>query len=646
MKKILLLPTLLILSNIFAQTDDAHRQLVQNERRAAAAKMHINSQATTDNYDVVFHRLVFTPDMNQDFISGIVTTYYKPTTDINNIEFDLMDQLNVQSVTQRGNNLAFTHSNNTLHIQFPTTAHTNVLDSLTINYSGTPPDSGFDSYVTTDHNGTPIVWTLSEPYGARDWWPCKQALNDKIDSLEVKLIYPRYINGQEMKGVSNGIKTSDLIISNSSTGEEYKETTWHSNYPIATYLVAFAITNYQKQTLNVGVSQAFPIDNFYYPEFASTYQAQAPTIIPVMNYYENSFGLYPFRNEKYGQAQFGWGGGMEHQTMTFVVNFSRGLTAHELAHQWFGDAITCGSWHDIWLNEGFATYSEGLTRKQLDGNAAFVTWKGNTINTITSQPNGSVYVNDISNVNRIFSWRLSYSKGAMVLNMLRLKMGDADFFQGLKNYVTQKSFGYAATADFKNVMATTSNQNLDEFFNDWIFGEGYPTYNIDIVRSGTHRYQITVNQTTSDASVPFFEMPLPFRFTNASGQTFDVLLDNTQNGQVFVVDTGMDATQVQFDAENDIVKGNTVLNTNLSVSTFEANKFVVYPNPATDFIRLNNKNNLQIDALSLFDLEGKLVAKSQTNRTLINTKNIANGTYFVHIVSGKKTYINKIIIRH
>ena len=153
-----------------------------------------------------------------------------------------------------------------------------------------------------------------------------------------------------------------------------------------------------------------------------------------------------------------WGGGMEHTTMSFMGSWSRGLIAHELAHQWFGNKITCGSWEDIWLNEGFATYLDGLVYENFDGQDVFSQWRKAVVNSVTSSPSGSTFVTDTTSVSRIFNSRLSYRKGAMILHMLRYKIGDDNFFQGVKNYLADPTlaYSYAKTEDLQRHLEATS----------------------------------------------------------------------------------------------------------------------------------------------------------------------------------------------
>ncbi len=620
------------------------KKMVNQERAAALKRLLKQPLANTGNYDVKYHRLNLSPSLTSRQLTGDVTTYFEPLQDLSQMEFDFSDQMTVNQVSWHNQNLTFSQTNNRLIINFPQTISTGILDSVKISYQGLVPNTGLDSYsVTTHGSNIPVVWTLSEPYGAKDWWPCKQDLTDKADSVEIIVNYPKMANGQEMYAVSNGLKTADLVFYNSNDPTEYKMTKWKHRYPIAAYLVAFAITNYTKFSQNAGITQTFPIDNYVYPENLTTAQNQSVNFVPVMNYFENTFGPYPFNLEKYGQIQFGWGGGMEHQTATFVANYNRSLIAHELAHQWFGDAVTCGSWHDIWLNEGFATYSEALTREALDGTTAFDYWKIDANNTITGEPDGSVYVQDTTDVWRIFSWRLSYQKGAMVLNMLRSNLGDTHFFQGIRNYFNHKKFQYAKTPDFKAEMVAESGQNLDEFFNDWIYGQGYPTYTITVTRIGAGQYDVLVHQTTSDASVDFFEMKLPFKFTDNNGQVFETKLDNTTNDQHFTVQTGFEIDNVFFDIHHDIVKGPTTLNTVLKIDLLNENTFSVFPNPAKTYLSIENTSANPIESVDIISLDGKKVLKIKTGFENIDTNHLPKGIYLLQIRTTSGLSVKKLI---
>src|SRR5690554_5113348 len=254
-----------------------------------------------------------------------------------------------------------------------------------------------------------------------------------------------------------------------------------------------------------------------------------------MNIFADLFEPYPYAEEKYGHAQMGWGGGMEHTTVSFMGNFGRSLIAHELGHQWFGNKVTCGSWQDVWLNEGFATYMEGLVVETIDGNANFKSWKQEQVYNITYYPGGSVHIpaQDTTSVDRIFHGRLSYDKGSMVLHMLRKKLGDTDFFQGATNYLNDPAlaFGYAKTEDLIRNMEITSGKDLTEFFDDWIYGEGYPSYTIKWNQQNNEEINIKISQTQSHHSVSFFEAPVPLRLHGTQGETLDLVLENTVNNQ-------------------------------------------------------------------------------------------------------------------
>ena len=268
-----------------------------------------------------------------------------------------------------------------------------------------------------------------------------------------------------------------------------------------------------------------------------------------------------------------------------------------MAHQWFGDKITCGSWKDIWLNEGFATYMASMVIENFDGNAAFVADKTNMINSITAFNNGAVYLTDTqaNDVNRIFSSRLSYNKGAMVLNMLRLKLGNTAFFQGIKNYLADinLAFKYAVTSDLKSHLEATYGQSLTEFFDAWVYKQGFPKYNITAQNFGTGQAKITVNQTTTDPSVSFFKMPLPIRLLGAGGLIFDTVVNNVINGEQFIVNVPFTVTGVQFDVNKNIISKNNVVNlTNNSFVTEDL--FSLYPNPASNEIHIQKPSDIVI----------------------------------------------------
>ena len=615
------------------------------EFKSALKKMAYRVNPNTGNYDLKYHRLEFNLDPSVNFISGDVTTYFEAKADMNTITFDLADNMAVSQVMQRGNSLSYIqNANDELVITLDATQTTGVLDSLTISYSGAPTVStpGFGSFEQTTHNGDPIIWTLSEPYGALDWWPCKQDLNDKIDSIDVYITTPQFNpTSEEYIAVSNGLEQRQVINGSNKT------TYFKHKYPIPAYLIAVAVTNYDVYNHTVpNNGNPFDIVNYVFPENLATAQLDTPVTVDIMNLFSSLFEEYPFAEEKYGHAQFGWGGGMEHTTVSFMGSFNRNLIAHELAHQWFGNKITCGSWKDIWLNEGFATYLSGLTIENLDGNSAFTSWKQQRINSITSQTNGSVYLTnaDTTDVGRIFDGRLSYNKGAMVLHMLRKKLGDTNFFQGLKNYLSDANhaYAYAKTEDFIVIMETTSGLDLTEFFSDWLYNQGYPSYTVQWHQSG-NQLVTTVSQTQSDPSVSFFEVPIPIKVNGTLGEESYLTLDNITNGQMFSNTVNFNISSLEFDPEKDIIsKNNSIV---LGIQEDELSKSLqIFPNPASSSITIQKSGSLEVNEIRIFNATGQLLFKNKWE-PIINLSRFSTGMLFVQFQTNKGI-INKSVLKN
>lgn len=609
-------------ANLTNAQDTSVNEIAEMERKSASKVVNFTVNQNTADYDVTYHKLEFTVNPSVYFITGKVTTTFKALSAMTTVTFDMANELNVSSVTRNNMPLTFVENgNNELVITLPGGLAAGASTTVAISYSGEPSTSQ-DAFITDDHAGTPVLWTLSEPYGARDWWPCKQDLNDKVDSLDVYITAPsQYVS------VANGLQMGQT------TSGLNKTTHFHHSYPIPAYLIAIAVTNYTIYTQTAGTApNDFPIVNYVYPESLASNTANLAKTIPIMNFFEQQFETYPFADEKYGHAQFGWGGGMEHTTVSFMQNFSRGLIAHELAHQWFGDKVTCGSWNDIWLNEGFATYLASMVIEHLDGQIAFIIDKGNMISSITSQPGGAVYLTDAetNNVSRIFSSRLSYNKGAMVLNMLRFKMGDTMFFQALKNYLADPAlaYKYAVTNDLKAHLEAVYGQSLTEFFNDWVYGQGFPSYTITAVNSAPGQAKFTVNQTQSHASVGFFEMPVPVRIFGAGGQQLDITLNNTSNGQVFTESVPFVVTSVSFDPKKELISnGNSIT---LGLKNFELEAISLYPNPSSDHISLQIPDGVVLQKTTFYNMLGQKV-KQTANESNWDISSLAAGIYLLDV---------------
>ncbi len=613
---------------IFGQLFNIDRKgIIESEKnKNLKSILDVNVNPNTLNYDLQYVRLELDLDPTQQYISGIVTSHFKMLQNSPDIYFDLKNNLTVSNVKYHGQDLTFQQlSSDEIRIYFPSTLSAQTTDSLSINYSGIPSTVEQAFVATTTPAGDPILATLSEPFGAKQWWPTKQSMNDKIEKLDIKISTPaQYTVG------SNGKLMSETILGNGK-----KLTYWQTNYPIPAYLFALGISNYTKLNSTITTTNSsFPFLNYVYPSWATAdTQSKLDWTAISMQTFEDHFGLYPYRNEKYGHMQFNWGGGMEHATMTSMGYYGLDLIAHELAHQWFGDKLTCGTWNDIWLNEGFATMGEYVVyEKLLMSPAQFQTYLQSEMDNITSFAGGSVYVPDNQLTStRIFDGRLTYTKGGYVLRMIKWILGDEQFYAMLKAYQNNAAFAYnyVKTNDFRDFLSSYTGRNFTDFFNDWIYGEGYPIYQIRWTQDPTSKkLTFRVGQTRSSSSVSFFELPLPIKVSGSGGQTAYFVLDHISNNQYFTQDVNFDVTNVTFNYEKQIItKGSTVTkDNNLAVNDINQKNIIVYPNPAKSFIKISGLQKSTY--YEIFSIDGKFIKKGISNPdSEINISTLVKGTY-------------------
>lgn len=630
-------------SFLFSQQvqDDFSKEHYCNKAHASRHMFNpkLRTNALTENYDLKYYRFEWEIDPAVYGIKGTATPYFKVLeSGFDVIHFDFSSDLKIDSIMWRGQKLSFSQpAAFQLTINFPTLLNKGSIDSISITYQGVPPSGGFGSFIQSSHAGEPSLWTLSEPFGSQDWWPCKNGLDDKIDSIDVIVT-----TAEKYRAASNG-----SLISEKSVAGGFKKFHWKHRYAIAPYLVAISVTNYTAYTDDVLLSDGtvMPMVNYVYPENLAEAKVGTADNVRVLQYFDSMFVDYPFKKEKYGHAQFGWGGGMEHQTMSFVINFGWGLLAHELAHQWFGDYVTCGDWEDIWLNEGFATYLEGLSRERFQSKSDWYNWKSGKVGSIVSNPGGSVKVDEPTNIGRIFSGRLSYNKGSYVLHMLRWKLGDEHFFKAIRNYLHDKSFNYALTSDLKSHLEAASGQDLDEFFRDWYEGQGYPAYQIKWDQE-SDRLLVQLDQTSSHPSVSFFDIPVPIKLSG-EGKTITVRPEPTFSGQIFQFIPDFKVDKVEFDPELWLAAKGTVIKQDIisGADDILSANVKVYPNPFVDFLTIKNTDE-SLNTFTIIDIQGKKVetGKISAGDSKVDLRHLAVGHYFLQL-SGVNKEVTKEIVK-
>lgn len=601
--------------------------------------------AEDSTYDVHFYHIDVEIAVDSVWMSGEVTFLISSNIDgLNSLLIDLDQTYIIESISAPVSD--YTFNNNVILLNLENSYNTGDTLSFSINYSGYPQmPGGYKGLRYETHDGNqPIIASLSTPYLAHSWWPCKDGTTDKADSIYMDIsIKDTVVAGLPLLALSNG------VLVNTTTDGIMKKYEWRHHYPIVPYYVMVAISNYAEfqQVYDDGES-SFPIDYYVFESHLNAAQQGVSQMPDAMAYFSEIFGPYPFREEKYGMTQLGYYGAIENQTNTIINRMSEDywmVSVHELAHMWFADNITCESWHHGWMNEGFASYSEALYYEHVNGMDAYHDY----VQEFSFKQAGTLYLEDVSDpFNGVFQ-SIIYNKGAYVLHMLRGVLGDELFFDCLYNYATNENFeyGWADTEDFQNLCEELSGQDLEYFFSQWIYEERYPKYRYNYV-SFPGQTELVLQQSQGILGWPeLFTMPIHilFHFDDGTDSTLSVFNDEVEAHYAFEFEK--EVIDVEVDPDNWILRDLTFdENMIVGLRSFNKETFQLFPNPnqGSFTIQFNEQQATDGRMVKVFDTNGKLHIEIKTQESRIHIHSLPRGIYFVQIENDLCKSVEKIVV--
>jgi hypothetical protein len=541
------------LFDLLSENDEGkHRCRHQTDFLSEQGKSVINPNPLMNNYDVKFDQLdIEAYDTTNQFSGKAVIMAKVMAESIDTFSIELSTKLTVDSVFIDNQKISnWEHQPHNIFVELPSAYLQDDLITFQVYYH--TPESYTSSYFSaTQHpsyGSFPVSQTLSEPYFAHEFMPCKQQLDDKADSVFI------FVTTDSSLRVAGPGLLTEVDLS-----EGKKRYEWRTHIPTAYYLIFFAVSDYQDYTI-YAKPDSLPEDSvmiqnyiFDYPDCLEANKANIDNTVNMIELLSNLYGLYPFHQEKYGHyfwypSSFS---GMEHITMSGMRYFNTYLISHELGHSWFGDNVTCATWSDIWVNEGFATYTQYLVLEYLYSKASADAQLNSYMNYVMGQPGGSVYVppDDLNSVGRIFSTRLSYRKGGILVHMIRFEMdNDSLFFRTLYEFQQQYADSIATGLDFKQVCEDVSGLDFTDFFNQWYFGEGYPIFSVNWSQQ-EDTILVNLTQSTSTTVTPLFKTSVELGFEWATGDTV-IRVRQEQNDTTYKFIIPFEITEISVDPNN------------------------------------------------------------------------------------------------
>lgn len=621
------------------------------DRHAAnLLKLQDGNSSASPHFDAGYYELAIDIDFDAQRIDGRARVMGIVTEGpIRILHLDLSSSLDVDGVDDGvGTQLAFTHEEELLSIDLGRDMSTGSSIDVYIDYGGKPRSTGHGSFTFDRINSGPIAWTLSEPYGAREWWPGKDHPSDKADSVRLLITVP-----EELRVASNGMLENTTTTGGRTTFE------WVHRYPVASYLISIAVGPYDiyhetyerpdSLTTRYGPLSLPVVHYVYNRQGGSSLHSNWSEVIDMLAVYEHWFGPYPFATEKYGHAEFTWRGGMEHQTMSSMGGTSIMLVAHEVVHQWYGNLVTLDSWPHLWLNEGFAAYGELLYWETMSDRypGRFEIELGIDMQRARTTSE-TLVVADTLDLGRLFDANLVYAKGSVVLHMLRKMIGDELFRDVLHAYAEHPDvrFGTAATEDFQRIAEDVTSLDLSSFFSQWItHGFGHPEYAVswEFDADDDTVIHLTIMQTQAlpQSNVDVFEMPLTVLVETRYGAERHVILNN-QRTQQFRLELGSRAQRLVLDPDVDLLR-----NPNVNVVSSEKQVAYntelrsIYPNPVKEDLSVEYSLDTSTSpTIGIFDILGRELRRIRLpmqnagiHQLDINVSGFAPGAYFIRINS-------------
>ena len=598
------------------------------------------------SYDVLNYKLDlnlynnFISPYPKNFTASVVVTFRVDSV-LNQIKLNATNtSLVIDSVRLAG--VSFTHTSNILTITLDRTYTVGETADVKVYYRhNNVTDNAFNV-----SNG--MVFTDCEPEGARKWFPCWDKPSDKA-TLDLTAKVPATVKLGSNGRLADSIKTADTIYYN-----------WISADPVPTYLIVMS----GKVNYNLDIVYWHKISNpadsipirFYWNQGESTtsLNSMKSMIIPMTTFYSTIFGEHPFEKNGFATLNnlFTWGG-MENQTLTSLCPncWESSLIAHEFAHQWFGDMITCATWADIWLNEGFATYTEALWLEHTSGYSSYKSEILSDASTyLNSNPGWAIsnpdWAINTPSTNTLFNYAITYMKGATIHHLLRYVMGDTKYFQGLLAYANDPDLKYksAVIPEFYEHMSTVYGEDLTWFMDQWIYNPNHPTYanNYWISNQGAGVWQVGFVAKQTQTNTVFFKMPIEIKITFTTGADTIIRVMNNANNQVFFWNFNRQPSSVSFDPNNNIVIKTATLSSipplPVELSSFTAQSY-------GNFIVLNWTTASEINNRGFYIERRTNETSSWESISFLDGKGTTTGSNsynYTDYVSGYNSYIYRL----